>query len=531
MHRVLIVDDDAMIVKGLELIVDWGEMGFEIVGTARDGEEGFQAVQQLKPDIVLTDIKMPYKSGLEMIEECVSSGLQPYFVVLTGFNEFEYARRALKSRVADYLLKPIEEAELIAVLTSIRMQLAEGERKKSNLSALERRLQDSYPILREKFIGDLVRGNLTPNELSEENLKYYDIRLAGEVFQMVMLDQEYAERDEDQRLLSEVKLMEIIQEALEQRGIHAWVARIGERILAVLNGERNEFPRLREGLESIQRAADKWLGLRLTIGVSTTAAMDELPVLYAEVETAVRYKMYEGKGSVIYYSQLNRPEQSTYGYPEVQARLLISGVSEKDDDKVHAVIDHLFEDIQRASVLSPDSIYRMCTEILFEVRKALTEIGVNMDDIVDEDVFSNHVMSRYETLEELKQWLGVIFKKTIEFIDKRSSRADGDPIDPIILFMNANYDKNIDLELISKTFYIDPSYFCKVFKKTTGETYHSYLTRIRMAKACEFLKNPNNKVYEIAGKIGYEDQRYFSQVFRKHTGMTPSDYQRIQTKN
>ncbi|WP_256756972.1 response regulator [Cohnella sp. WQ 127256] len=531
MHTVLIVDDDAMIVKGLELIVDWSGMGFEIVGTARDGEEGFQAVQQLRPDIVLTDIKMPYKSGLEMIEDCLSNGLQPAFVVLTGFNEFEYAKRALKSRVADYLLKPIDEAELISVLTNIRTQLADGERRKSDLSALERRLQESYPILREKFIGDMVKGSLTPIELSEENLKYYDIRLAGDVFQIVMLDQEFADTDEDQRMLSEMKLMEIIQEALGQCGIYALVARIEERMVVVLSGEGDEFLRLREGLESIQRAADKWLGLRLTIGVSTTAGREELPTLYTEVVTAVRYKMYEGKGSVIYYSQLNRLDQSTYGYLEDQARLLISGVSEMDVEKVYAVIDDLFEKIQRTGMLSPDSVYRMCTEILFETRKALTEIGVNMDDIVDEDIFSKKVMSRYETLEELKHWLGVIFKNTIDFIDRRSSRVNGEPIDPIILFMNANYDKNIDLELISKTFYIDPSYFCKVFKKTTGVTYLSYLTQIRMAKACEFLKNPQNKVYEIAGKTGYEDQRYFSQVFRKHTGMTPSDYQRIQTKN
>ncbi|MFC4304359.1 helix-turn-helix domain-containing protein [Cohnella boryungensis] len=524
MHTVLIVDDDAMIVKGLEQFVDWQDMGFSIVGTARDGEEGLQAIRELQPEIVLTDIKMPYKDGLSMIEDCLSDGMAPHFVVLTGFNEFEYARRALKSRVSDYLLKPVEEHKLIAVLDSIREQIRENKRQKEDISALERRAQESYVLIQEKLIAELLDGSLPLEAISAEKLALYDIRLSRSCCQVVLVEG-------DKTLLSDPKLTEMMTTVLGRHGMDANLARIGDGLTLLLNGGEDGERYLGAALEEIRTKALEWLGLPLTMGVSNSGTADELPDLYLQAKLALQYKMYTGSGSLNAYRSLALEAELFLHDPQEQARRLLAAVSENNEARIHAELDGFFDQIRRHGGLPPQSVYRVCSEVLYEIRKALNETGLPADRFVEEPAAAIEGMVRQGTLDELRQGFGVIFRQIRAHLDRSPEHAGGEQIDSIILYMRTHYAEPIDLDIISRTFYIDPSYFCKVFKKSTGETYLHYLTKIRIDKACQLLSNPASKVYEIAGQVGYEDQRYFSQVFRKHTGMTPSDYQKRRTKN
>ncbi|MBB6632862.1 response regulator [Cohnella thailandensis] len=523
MHSVLIIDDDAMIVRGLEQFVDWPSMGFRIVGTARDGEEGLQAIRELRPDIVLTDIKMPYKDGLSMIEDCLNDGLSPHFVVLTGFDEFEYARRALKSRVSDYLLKPVEENKLIPVLNGIREQIREAERKRADWSALESRAKENDALIREKLILDLVSGQLPPESMDADKQTLHDIRLSGRSNRVALVEG-------DRTLLVDPKLTEMMTAVFGKLGVHAMIARAGDSLTLLLNGKPDGERSLGEGLEEMMTKASEWLGLSLTVGVSNAGAAAELPDLYKQAELALQYKMYTGSGSVNIYRELSHEAERMPNDPQEQARRLLAAVSENNEPNLQAELDEFFGRIRRQGGLPPQSVYRMCSEVLYEIRKGLNEIGMPADDFVGEPAASVEGMAQHGTLDELRQGFGAIFQRIGAYFDRSPEHAGGEQIDSILLFMRTHYAEPIDLDVISRTFFIDPSYFCKVFKKSTGVTYLHYLTKIRMDKACQLLSHPASKVYEIAGKVGYEDQRYFSQVFRKHTGMTPSDYQKSKTK-
>jgi len=524
MHSVLIIDDDAMIVKGLEQFVDWRDMGFSVVGTARDGEEGMDAIRRLRPEVVLTDIKMPYKDGLAMIEECHRDGLTPHFVVLTGFNEFEYARRALKSRVSDYLLKPVEEKELIAVMTGIRVQIEDTEKNKANWTALQSAATESIPLLRDKLIRDLVTGGVSPSAIGGDKLAQYNIRLTDECYQVALLQGEAT-------LLGDDKLAELMTAVFSRRGIQSHIAR-GDGIGTMLLGGKGDIERrVAEGLDELSGKMKEWLGMALTIGVSEAGAPSGLPELYRQAELALQHKMYRGGGSIIAYRTLPPESEDCLAAPEEQARRLLAAVSENDEAGMLSELDGFFRDIRGCGGLTPQDVYRVCAELLYEIRKALGEIGIAADKLVGENMISTDSMRKHDTLDGLRRWLGEILQKVRAHFDRSFEHTGGEQIDNIILYMRTHYADNIDLDVISKTFFIDPSYFCKVFKKSTGETYLQYLTRIRIDKACQLLSNQASKVYEIASRVGYEDQRYFSQVFRKHTGMTPSDYQRSRTKN
>ncbi|MFB9276861.1 response regulator transcription factor [Cohnella cellulosilytica] len=523
MHSVLIVDDDAMIIKGLEQFVDWQDMGFRIVGTAQDGEEGIEAIRALKPEVVLTDIKMPYKDGLDMIEDCLRDGMTPHFVVLTGFNEFEYARRALKSRVSDYLLKPVEERELISVLGGIRAHIEGLERNKADWNALQTVATESFSLVRGKLIRDLVAGAVSPSSIGADKLAYYDLDLTEACYQVALLQGDAPFSDVD-------RLEEVVAEVCRRRGIRSYMACEDGTGTLLLGGGQDIGRRVGESLDEIIGKIKERTGAAPTIGVSETGGLSGLPELCRQAEFALRHKLFRGVGSVIAFSTLPQENASRLPDPEEQARRLLAAVSENDEAAMQTELDVFFEEIRRAG-MAPQDVYRVCTELLYEVRKALGEIGIARRKLEEEEVFSSDGMRRHDTMDGLRGWLGDSFQRVRAHFDRSFEHTGGEQIDNILLYMNTHYAEPIDLDVISRTFFIDPSYFCKVFKKRTGETYLHYLTRVRIDKACRLLGNPSNKVYEIASRVGYEDQRYFSQVFRKHTGMTPSEYQRSRTKN
>ncbi|MFC4601835.1 response regulator transcription factor [Cohnella hongkongensis] len=523
MHSVLIVDDDAMIIKGLEQFVDWQDMGFRIVGTARDGEEGIEAIRTLKPEVVLTDIKMPYKDGLDMIEDCLRDGMTPHFVVLTGFNEFEYARRALKSRVSDYLLKPVEEKELVSVLGGIRAHIESLEKNEADWNTLRSAATESFSLVRGKLIRDLVSGAVSPSSIGEDKLAYYDLGLTDACYQVALLQGEGPLPDED-------KLTELLAEVCKRKGIRLYMACEEGAATLLFGGGQDLERRVGECLDESMGNIKERLGAAPTIGVSEAGVLSGLPELSRQAEFALRHKLFQGVGAVIAFHTLPRESAGRLPDPEEQARRLLAAVSENDEAAMLGELDEFFEEIRRAG-LAPQDVYRVCAELLYEVRKALGEIGIARGKLEEEGALSPDGMRRHDTLAGRRGWFGETFQRVRAHFDRSFEPAGGGQIDSILLYMNTRYAEPIDLDVISRTFFIDPSYFCKVFKKRTGETYLHYLTRIRIDKACRLLGNPSNKVYEIASRVGYEDQRYFSQVFRKHTGMTPSEYQRSRTKN
>ncbi|MBB6732440.1 helix-turn-helix domain-containing protein [Cohnella zeiphila] len=535
MYKAIIVDDDASILRGLREIVDWNALGFEIVGTARDGEEGAALAIERNPDLVLTDIKMPYKSGLDMIEECRTYGLTPHFVVLSGFEEFDLARRALKNQVADYLLKPIEEKDLAGALADMKRKIDEGKRRQADLRTMEQRLSEFQPVVREQRLRELLTGRFPAGEPEAFGLAAPGTASAASPCSVLVLEPDRLAATGNKRVQPDgdtlARLAQLACGVFEQRGLAVLAATIDRHVAIVLSGEGSgDRPLADDHWPELAELAARQLGLRLTAGVSGFAAWSELPALYGEARTALGYMLFRGRGAFIRYGELGEPGESACEFPDAHVRRLVSAIGERDGAEADAAVDAIFGDAERLRRKSPDAVFRLCTEIGFAIRKALDEIGVNTDDIVEEDLLSRETLAGFGTLEELADWFKAVAKRIADDLQRRRERAGGDDIGRILLFMNANYDRNIDLELISSTFFIEPSYFCKLFKKRTGVTYLAYLTKLRIDKACEWLRAPGVKVYEIAGRVGYEDQRYFSQLFRKRTGMTPTEYQKKWTE-
>lgn len=531
MLKVLIIDDETLIRRGLQEIIDWGDLGFQIAGEASDGELGLELIQSVKPEVVVTDIKMPYMDGLQMIDACCLEGVKTRYIILSGYDEFDYAKKAMKNGVMHYLLKPVSQKELIQVLLQIREEIESEEQNTVYLQTLEKKLQENYEILREKFIHDLVTAKLSMRQLVEKDLEYYQIKFDSRYFAIILFeadnrseDTTYSENSEKDRQKLRMIICDTAAKVLKRHHLEFVFSGYEDEVIFAVNSV---------GAQELERGVLKEVSIMvrnvtehsISAGVSSTAVgINKLPVLYRQAQAALKYKLFEGDGSILFYSDMDNSYKAKYFFPYDKAKLLIYSVIDCDKEKAIVILDSIVEEVDSRKDLSPHHIYRMFTEILFLLRKALDEAGVNIEQIEKEDVLSSQVITSKRTLEELRVWINGIINNTVNYLQKRLSNTTNENIDKIILFIRTHYAEDITLETISKRFYIEPTYFSKLFKKATGQTYLTYLTEIRIQRACELLRNPDTKVYEIAEKVGYEDQRYFSQIFRKYTKMTPTEY-------
>lgn len=531
MLKVVIIDDEALIRRGLQEIIDWGGLGFRIAGEAEDGELGLELIRSEQPDVVVTDIKMPFMDGLEMITACCREDIKTRYLILSGYDEFDYAREAMKNGVKHYLLKPVDQEELIRVLLQIKEEVQSEEQNKQYLQTLEQKLQENYAVLREKFIYELVAEKLSFQQVLEKDLEYYNIKFDNRYFEIILFEADGLSEDtisvescERERQKTRLIISDTAAKVFIRHQLPFVSSGFEDAVVFVLNTTGPEEIG-RGALEEISAMIRKVACISISIGVSSTAVgINKLPALYRQAQAALKYKLFEGDGSILYYSDMDNNYKAKYFFPYDKAKLLIFSVIDCDKEKASVILDSIMAEINSRTDLSPHHIYRMCTEILFNLRKALDEVGVNMEEIEKEDVLSAQIIASKRTLEELRSWMNRIVSNAIAYLQNRLTNTTNENIDRIILFIRSNYAEDITLEAISKKFFIEPTYFSKLFKKATGQTYLNYLTEIRVQRACELLKNPDTKVYEVAGKVGYEDQRYFSQIFRKYTQLTPSEY-------
>ncbi|HUX22634.1 MAG TPA: response regulator, partial [Spirochaetia bacterium] len=196
MYKFLIIDDEPVVREGISENIDWASHGYTLVGACRDGREGIAAIEELCPDVVLTDICMPFADGLELAAFIADRYPETKTILLTGYDEFEYAQEAVKLKVSDFLLKPITAEELRAILDRVRLELDEERRRKEDLYTLRRQLQESLPLLRERFFNRLIRGEVLEPEVSAK-LALLGIELSGPVFNVVLIDPDRVEAGDE----------------------------------------------------------------------------------------------------------------------------------------------------------------------------------------------------------------------------------------------------------------------------------------------------------------------------------------------
>jgi two-component system response regulator YesN len=531
-YNILIVDDEATVRHSIINNTNWNSLGFDCVGDCENGSEAIEEIDKFQPDVVLTDIAMPYVDGLQLTKYILEKYPRIKVIILTGYDDFDYAQQAVKLKAYDFILKPITADELRKLLVKLKENLDEEIRKLQNISKIEKQVKESMPLLKERFLNRLVSGH--PNEGNIENkLEYFDIHFNTDKFLVFIVDvDDYGEFSTMQLSGVEDELvyyavLNITEEIVSKYGSGTIFQNNNEKTIVILNDDNiTDYKEKIIGMcEEIRQVIEKYLKLTVTIGVGRLCSgLNNISHSYNGAVTSLNYRFVQGKNHLINMydieGELNNNDKYNREYEKKIADAIKTGTVKETDEIISNIIAEL-----KKSFSSIDKCYINIHRLIIFIIDQLNEIGIDETEIFGKEINPITEFYSLKTLGEFEQWFKIFCKKANRIItDKRDNYSRRQALKAEEYIKQNFMDENISLDSVCKHLLMSPSYFSAVFKSYTGETFIEYLTRVRMQQARVLLKTTDLKTYEVASKVGYSDPHYFGMIFKKTMGMTPTEF-------
>jgi two-component system response regulator YesN len=532
LYSIILVDDEEEVRKSIIKKIEWQSAGFHVVGDAENGEDALEKIEILEPDVVLTDIRMPYMDGLVLAEKIRQRYPSMKVVIFSGYDDFEYAQKAIKLNVTEYILKPVNVEELTSILKRIKSNLDLEIEEKRNLSRLREKYRKSLPLIREQFFNELVHKSLK-QELIEQKLKEYDVPILGATrWVLVAIDVEEGDVAEPISLHSEeelipISVMQVVREKLEGYCRFALFQSASEADMVVIAAldEDNSITGLTDVLGDICKETKRILKIPVTIGIGHSCEeITEILKAYQSAVDALGYKAIAGTGSTIYINDMEPVGSGKLEFDSVTEGELISAIKFGPEEKIESSVKKIMEKMKTAKVhYRQQQVYMI--GIFNSIIQMIQQYDLALEDIMGGELESIALFDKLKKIEEFSSWLFKIAGKLNRLINQERDMTTRQVIQDAKQFIMDHYQNpDLSVEMICRHLHMSPAYFSTVFKKETGQAYIAYLTDVRLNKAVELLNKTDDKTYIIASKVGYQEQNYFSYVFKKKFGVSPTRY-------
>ncbi len=531
MYKVMIVDDEFYFREALKISLKWEELGFEICGEAKNGKEALQKIQELKPDITIVDINMPIMDGLEFAKKLRELGIESKILILTGHSEFNYAKQAVSLGVYNYLLKPVNEDELANCLCEMKSDIQKEANIRIEVERLEKQVKENIPLLKEKFLNDLILGNsVIKSEEVVGKTKYLQMNILSEYYQIAVVEVNYDENlewtDEDKQLwLFAIKNItgEILQEYFEFEMCYDRDDRLC--IIVCLNGNEVESL-LEDTLERVKISVNKYLKFFISIGIGNRKSdIFDVASSYKESIIALKNKLTVGSNKVILYSSVDDLELKLNLFTDEHRSQLLLCMRTGNSEEIDMILTNIFRDV-RGRNIHCEILFVVCVEIVSVCMEIIAEMGIGFKKI-----YQNSQINIFEeiqlkqSIDEMEGWVKGIFTDAVEYIKKNKTTKASQLIEKVKKYIADNYQNDeLDINIVAKSLFVNYGHICFVFKRDTGITINDYITEFRIKKAKELIDNGNQLVFSVAKKVGYADANYFGKCFKKYYGLTPSKY-------
>ena len=519
LYRVLLVDDEEDIREGISRKMDWLGLGFSLVGEAANGQDALELAESLRPDVILTDIKMPFMDGLELCRILTDRLPAARFVVFSGFDAFEYAKQAIQMNVVEYILKPINADELSAVLRRLKQELDRDRAERRNVELLRSRYTENLPILRELFYANLLDGRIAPGT-ERERAAHLDIALRGEEWAVGLA---YIGSD-CRNAMTTLSVQNLLEETLTADRCRLslyndWVA-----LIVTLSPEFTVYDLIRE-LDRACTLAASYLGLTLTVGVGAPCGkLSGMARSAAEAKTALEYRSMVGRGQVIYIGDLEPDGGPVLSFEEADERALTAAIKLGNEAEVREAAAALAGRIRRANP-SAGQYHLFLMELVTHLLKMTRRSGVSVEEVFGTDFSLPMQESELPALGELEGWCAARCLRLRTLIRRRQTDSAGQTVETAKEYIRQHFaQSDLSVEKLCAYLHLSPTYFSTLFKRETGTSFTAYVTNVRMQAAAEAIRSTEDKTYLIAQRCGYEDANYFSYVFKRHFGMSPTKY-------
>lgn len=526
MYKLVVVDDEMAIRMGMCNYIDWNAMGFEVAADFEDGKETIEYIANHPVDVILTDIEMAEVSGLELAKYIYDNGLDVKVVILSGYKEFEYARKAIQYNVEHYLLKPIKMNEVQEVFKKIRLDFEHRIAEKEINFSREKNFQELLPELQGQFWISLLVGGLHSKDSIVKKQKMlqldFDLQTPCAIIDVqIEIDEEnnqlyYKQRENRFNLINNI----FGDNVGEIQYYPAYLSSDILKIIAVMkqNSTIDEFCeklelQLKEKSESVIRL------LKLKIITSIEKIFPGIMELSED--------KYELQAHVQKKAEAVRLVPEDYERLKQKYKLLIETINDGDFDGLDSLADNIFFEFRNLPIEQVKQLLiNMFSLLSSKFMKMSSQLWVVMNERVDYQKLMD-----IDDKNTLKHTCKDLLKQTIEIVKKKQNDVSKDVVEKAISYMKKHYGEEISLESVADRYFLNPTYFSRLFKQYTGTTFMDYLIELRMEKAKELISLGKYKVYEVSQMVGYRSDKYFFRVFKQYTKQSPSEYYRNWARN
>ncbi len=509
LFKVLIVDDEYFAREGMKKTIDWDILGCQVCGEASNGIEAIEYSKKLKPDIIITDINMPGISGLDMAFKVRELLPDCKFIIITGYDEFQYAKEAIKLKAVDFILKPIDEDELIEAIKRSTKEL--------NKLSLNRALEQ------ERLLLDAMRGRFSDKKSMVDGLREAKIDL--NIIRIISIENDsYNERMEEDSMnksyMQNKGIRELIYKYFKSK---CYVVDCHLYRVAIVFEDNEDKDSLEEMLNNFTKEVNEVLNITVTLGVSNKKPLRNIKESYSESKEAINHKLYLGKNKIIYFeSILKNDSHITLDFTKEKREMNLL-IKAKDKKKIQDKLKSIFTRF-KIYKSEEDFIRGVSVEIILEAFSVVKTYDTYSkgEELEESNIYK--YAAKLNTLDELYEFVYSYLIKVLNILRERDAAAEETGIEKAVEFIDHHYKEDISLKDVANYAYLSESYLSRKMKKVLGIGFSEYITRLRMEKAIELLREPNTKVAKVALEVGYPDYRYFSQSFKKYTGYSPSEF-------
>ncbi len=508
MRTLYIADDEKAIRDGIKLIVDWKSLGFEIVGEAGNGTDAGADIASLCPDLVLMDIRMPGKGGIDVIKELTENGFEGHFIILSGYSDFKYAQAAMKYNVRHYLTKPIDEDELVQAVNEINALLDD----KADAASREQFLKSKS---KKEILQDILEHDIDLKHFSPEKLG-----LSAEKYQIVGYEDFNTSED-----TAPYRFSDLFNAAGSRLDVFIHFSHKGHDLLLLLGDAGiSRFDKFLSHYESVPEKGSPLDSIFVAYG-EIVSSLSDIPDSYKQVEALLKRRFFCVQG------------QHVLGYKDLPA--FENCIEKPENSRIDAYTREITDYVQTFNRRKVAEVLGNAEDYLYHVNAGISEVKLFLADLFlrIKDTLTHRYSptklpfdSNSEIIAKInagKYLYEIIlyFTHSFETIMNSLGNSSRDSvIDDILYYIDHNYNTNLKLETIAVLFGYNSSYLGKIFTKNVGESFNTYVDRVRVEHAIKMLTEGKLKVYEIAEKVGYNNVDYFHKKFKKYVGSSPAEY-------
>lgn len=533
--KVFLVEDEMVIRRGIKNSIDWEKEGYIFCGEASDGELAYPMIIKEKPDILITDIRMPFMDGLELCKLVKKELPNIKILILSGYDEFDYAKEAIRLGVTEYLLKPISSGKLLEALNGVSESIRREKEDKDLVRKYMEEMRENTEHEKQKFFEQMIAGNLSMADALETGKKY-EMNLSAGMYNLLLFRFTLGkENRKSGELLGEAeyaieKLTERLEYVFEfQRGVEGWA------FLLMADNEEQMSERVKELSKDLEEIMKNYSTIAYFGGIGQPVArLRELKESFREAERALAARFTMELNRIISVEDIRMAQNvdtlddieiTSFGEIEKTRTMLEKFLNNGAEDEIDEFVDVYINELPEKnlkSVLMRQYIIMDAYIVMMSFCEKIEGIEGEMQAQSEE---LKNSMKTIQTLEEIKNYIRMLLKKIIGVRDTISGRRYSDIIEIAKDQIRKTYmSDEISLNTIAAEVGMSSSYFSSIFSKEMGKTFVEYLTEIRMDRAKELLMCSSMKTSEIGYEVGYKDPHYFSYIFKKTQNCTPKEF-------